>query len=710
MKESWKLVGLGSAVIVLVTMAVYSPAMRGGFIWDDDDHLTNNPVMTASDGLYRIWSSLAASRYYPLTLTSFWVQRRLWGLNPLPYHVVNIALHGANAALVFVLLRRLGVSGAWVAAVLWALHPVCVESVAWVTELKNTQSALLFFLALLCYLRFEEQPGWGRYALALICAVGAMLSKPSTVVLPAVLLLMIWWERGRWRRSDWLRVGPLFVFSLGMSVLTVVEQHGHITRSGREAMLSGLERLQLVGKVVWFYLGKVVWPVDLMFIYPRWPLDVGSWLGWVPLVGAVAVGVVMWRVRERLWVRGCLFGMGYFVLMLVPVSGLFGIYFFRFSFVADHFQYLACVGPIALVVSVCAAVCKRVGQWGRYPGMVAAAVALAMLGESTWKQERVYTDLETLWRDTLAKNPGAWIAHNNLGMELFWAGNVEEATEHFEQALRIKPDYAEAHNNLGLALDNRGNSVEAAAEYQAALRIKPDYVEAHDNLGNALLRLGRMPEAIAEFAAAVRIKPDAAEPHYNMGNALLQSGRVSEAIAEYVAGLRIKPDYAEAHSNLGNALLRLGKVPEAIAEFTAAVRIKPDDAEAHNNLGVALVRRGRISEAVAEYREALRLRPDWPPALANLAWILATDKDANLRNAGEAVQLAERLGAVMGNRQAGVLDILAAAYAEAGRFSDAVQAAQKAFDLAVAAGHQEKAQQIQGRLKLYQAGQPYHED
>jgi hypothetical protein len=264
-------------VLAVVTFAAYQPTWHAGFIWDDPEHLTANPAVAASNGLQMIWSSLAVSRYYPLTLTTFWIQRRLWGLNPLPYHLVNVALHATNGVLIFGLLRRLRVPAAWLAAMLWVLHPVNVESVAWITELKNTQSGFFFFLSILCFLRFDagKKPGW--YALAIAGGLAAMPSKPSTVVLPVVLLLCVWWERGRWTRQDIVRIAPFFGLAVGMSVLTVIEQRGHVLRAGTtEWQLGPAERLVVAGKAIWFYAAKVLWPVRLAFVYPRWAADASS--------------------------------------------------------------------------------------------------------------------------------------------------------------------------------------------------------------------------------------------------------------------------------------------------------------------------------------------------------------------------------------------------------------------------------------------------
>ncbi len=606
-------------VLVVVTFVAYQPTWHAGFIWDDDDHLTSNPAMASVAGLKQIWSSLRVSRYYPLTLTSFWAQRRLWGLDPLPYHAVNVSLQAVNAVLLWLLLRRLQVRGAWVAAAVWAVHPVNVETVAWVTELKNTQSGLFFLLALLAFLRFEDGLRPRDYGLALACGVAAMLSKPSTVVLPGVMLLCIWWQHNAWRLRDFLRVAPLVAFALGMSLLTIAEQCHHIATSGlSEWRLTAAQRLVLAGRAVWFYAGKALWPSGLCFIYPRWELPAHSPAAWLPLAGLVFVAGTLGYFHRTRWARAATFGLGYFVIALLPVIGFFDIYFFRYSFVADHFQYLACIGLITLVASAGVTVFERNRRRLSGLGRFVAAAVLLMLGVGTWKQDHIYKDLETLWRNTLSKNPNAWMAHGNLGTTLQDLGNVPEAIAQYEQALRIKPDYIDAHYNLGNTWLQLGNLPEAIAQYEQALRIKPDFAEAHNNLGNALLQLGNLPEAIAQYEQALRIKPDYLDAHYNLGNALLQSGKATEAIAQYEQALRIKPDFAEAHNNLGNALRQLGNLPEAIGQYEQALRIKPDYAEAHNNLGNALRQLGNLPEAIGQYGQALRIKPDYIEAHYNL--------------------------------------------------------------------------------------------
>jgi len=550
-KNAWTSPGLGAALIILLTVMAYLPAMGNGFIWDDDDHLTNNPSVLSDDGWVEIWSSLEASRYYPLTQTSFWVQHHLWGLRPRPYHVVNIALHAANAALLWVVLRRLKVPGAWVAAAVWAVHPVNVETVAWVTELKNTQSGFFFLLALWLFLQFEDESHPQDYMLAFLCGVAAMLSKPSTVVLPGVILCCAWWRRRRWTSIDLLRVAPLALAGFGMSVLTIVEQRHHVAGEiTSDWTLSVMQRVVLAGRAVWFYAGKVVWPADFCFIYPRWDLQVHSVVGWLPLAGLGFLATALWLFRRERWAQAAAFGIGCFITCLLPVLGFLNIYFFRYSFVADHFQYLASMGLVALVVGAGTMISQRAGERGRLLGVIVSAIMLLSLGLSTWAQSHYYHDDETLWRATLSENPDCWLAHTNLGRDLSQNGHLPEAIAHWEQALRVKPDFSEAHYDLGVALARSDKLPEAIAHWEQALRTEPEYPELHYNLGVALARLGRTREAVEHFQHVLRIDPNFAEAHYQLGMALEKVNNFREAAHQYEEALRTKPDLVDAQQRL----------------------------------------------------------------------------------------------------------------------------------------------------------------
>jgi tetratricopeptide (TPR) repeat protein len=578
-----------AVALVIVTFVAYIPILHAGFIWDDDDHLTANPAMTATDGLRRIWSSLSVSRYYPLTLTTFWVEHRLWGLHPLPYHAVNVVLHAANAVLIWMILRRLRAPGAWAAAAIWAVHPVNVGSVAWITELKNTQSGVFFFLSLIFWLRYRARLRIVWYTQALLCCAAAILSKPSTVILPAVLLWIAWWWRERWTRMDWLRLIPFFALAAGMSVLTVVEQRGNILQAGTNEWNLGLaERFVIAGKAVSFYAAKLLWPVNLAAVYPRWDVQAMSLLSWLPLAGLAAGGAMLWAWRQQLWARATLFGLGFFVAALLPVLGFFDIYYFCFSFVADHFQYLASIGVIALAVAAGASVLRQ-----RAARAAATGIVIAGLGFLNWQRCRVFHDEDTLWRDTLAKNPACWIGYNNWGLALVGAGNIQKAIEQYNRALEIRPAYADAQNNLGIALAQEGKLEEAIGHFKQAMQINPNLLQAHLNLGSALRQTGNIEDAIAQDRQAVRLRPDSAEAHRDLGASLLQGGAAEEGIGHLEESVRLKPDQPETHNNLGVALARIGRISDAIPHFEAALRLKPDFSAAKKNLNHALADQSR---------------------------------------------------------------------------------------------------------------------
>jgi len=586
-------------VLVIATFVAYQPVWHAGFIWDDDRYVTNNLPLRSPAGLERIWFEPGATvQYYPLVFTTFWAEYHLWKLQPLGYHLVNVLLHSVNAVLLWRVLRRLGVPSSWWAAAIFALHPVSVESVAWVTERKNVLSALFYFLAVLAYLRFRPLNGRRRssrmqlaaYPLALVLFLCALLSKTVTCSLPAVLMLLVWWKTGQVERRDVRALAPLFVLGVASGFMTTWMEKHSVGASGAEWELSFVQRCLVAGRALWFYAGKLFWPRNFTFIYPRWEMDASvAWQYFFP-VAALAVLIALWLLRSRIG-RGPLVAVLCFAGTLVPALGFFNVFPFRYSFVADHFQYLACIGLISLAVSTSTAICERAGQWGRDWGKLAAAIVLLILGVSTWRQARIYQNSETLWRDTLAKNPQCWMAHENLALALRGLGKMQETVEQYELTLRIKPDHAEAHNGLAVALLELGKVPEAMSHLEQALQIRPDYAEAHYNLGGALMEQGRLPEAIGHYEQALRIEPDNADAHNNLGAALLRQGRLPEAISHCEQALRIEPDFAGAHCNLGVALEHAGRLQDAISHYEQALRIQPDFTEARNALARLEARR-----------------------------------------------------------------------------------------------------------------------
>jgi protein O-mannosyl-transferase len=645
---------LPAALLVLAVLLCYQPSMRGGMLWDDDQHITTRTLQSV-DGLRRIWFDIGTTQqYYPVVYTAFWMQHRLWGDATLGYHVVSALLHTGAALLLVLILTRLSIPGAWLAATLFALHPVHVESVAWMTELKNTLSGVFYLAAMLAYLRFDAHRRPAAYALSMVLFVLALFSKTVTATLPLALLVVFWWRRGTlsWRR-DALPLVPFVVAGAAGGLATAWIEQVLLGARGAEFDFSVVERTLIAGRVFWFYLAKLAWPTNLIFIYPRW--EVSGQLLWPYLypVGAAALLAAAWFARGR--TRGPLAALLLFGGTLFPVLGFLNVYPFRFSFVADHFQYLASLVPIVLFSSSVVALGVRFGL-GRAQTTGVVAVALGcVLAPLTWAQSHQYVDAETLYRSTLRSNPSCWLAHINLGI-LMASDRPVDAEASFREALRLKADLPEAHYNIGSILHRRGQLDQAERSYREAIRLSPTLAEAQNNLGDVLRRTGRVDEAIRAGETAVRLAPGSSESRYTLGMSLREAGRLDDAITQfreavrlglegaelqyhlaaslhqagrageslpyYEEALRLRPGYPEAHANLGAALDGLGRADEAVAHYREAIRLKPDYADAYYYLGNAMMRADRPEEAAAQYRAALRLNPRDGAAHNNLALAL----------------------------------------------------------------------------------------
>ena len=651
--------GFATLFLIMVTVTAYWPALHGTFLWDDNDHISTNSTLRSLQGLWEIWFTPAATcQYYPLTFTGFWVGYQLWGLNPLGYHLLNVLMHGLVAVLLWQVLARLKVRGAWLAGAVFALHPVCVMSVAWMTELKNTLSAALALGAGWAYLRFAglgvyeatelksgkpNSPGagkvWRFYALSLALFQLALLAKTAASFLPVSLLLVTWWRRERLRWRDvWLLIPMLGqVGAMGWLTLHIEHLHG---ASGQQFHMGFLERVLVSGRSFWFYLGKLIFPHQLAFIYPRWHLDARMW--WQYLYPLATAGLLagLWWSRRRLG-KGLFAALLHFHVCTSLLILLVVLYMTRYSFVSDHWQYFGCMSVMALAAAGITVGLDRFEKAKYFLKPALCGALLLMLGVLTWRQCRMYADLETLWRTTLARNPRCFIAHNNLGYILMEQGKVNEAKSHFQKAFEIQPDFAEAR--------------------------------------------------------------------YNFGNILLQEGQTDEAISNFQKVLEVQPDYAEAHNNLGNVLLEKGQVDLAISHFLTALRIQPEFAEAHYNLGKALLEKGKAQEAIAHCRAALRIQPCNSDALSLLAWVLATCPEGSVRDGARAIELAQRANELSGGHNPLVLRALAAAYAEVGRFAEAVSAAKRALQLADPRSNAALGDALRFEIKLYQAGSPFRD-
>lgn len=564
-----------------MTILAYQPAWHGGILWDDEPHI-GGPELRTLDGLKRIWFvPRTTQQYYPLLHTSYWLQQRFWGDSTTGYHVVNLLLHVGCVVLVLRILRRLRIPGAELATIIFALHPVNVETVAWIAERKNTLSGVFALAATLGYLRFDESRSRRSYALALGFFLLGLLSKTAIVTLPLALLVIFWWKRGAisWRR-DVVPLIPFLFFSAASGLMTRWVEYGNMGYRAGTIALSPIDRCLIAGRAFWFYLWKLLWPSNLMFVYPRWEINAAVWWQYLfPLAVLVLLGI-LWSLRR--WSRAPLAGVLVYIVLLAPSLGFANIYFFLYSFVADHWQYLACLGIITPCASGIVLLATRLKSWHAWLEPGVALVLGGVLFLLTWQQSRMYKDAETLYRTTIAHNPACWLAYDHLVDILYQTNRIPEAMNLFEEELRIKP--AAAHYSLGNTLLRKGRTSEAIDQFTEALRIDPHYAEAHNNLGYALLVTGRASAAIEHCEEALRIDPGHSLAHNNLGNALVQTGRASEAIDHYKQTLRMSPNFADAHFNLAAALAQMGRISEAIEELKAALRINPNDADARNNL------------------------------------------------------------------------------------------------------------------------------
>ena len=665
-------------VLAAVTIFAYWPAWNGGLLWDDDVYITNNELLTAPDGLRRIWFSLdSPSQYFPLVYTTFRIEHAVWGLDPTGYHWVNLLLHIANALLVWLVLARLKVPGAWLAGAIFALHPVQVESVAWITERKNVLMGFFFLLTLLAWVAFLDEKTkrpWLYYGLALILYLLALSAKTTACTLPVALFLILWLQK---KRISWERIfeiNPFFVLGIASGLLAIWwERYHQGTSRAIFTFLSPIERVLVASRAIWFYLSKLAWPSNLTFIYPRWDIAPTHLLNYAWLLTGVLVCGAIYFLRR--YVGRCVeVAAAFFIATLSPVLGFIMLYTFRYTFVADHYQYLACIGPIALA-SAGLINLADVSKNSRTLIFSVALCVVALLATLTWRQAAMYGNIETLWRTTLSRNPNCWMAHNNLGIVLFEKGQLDDAIAHYRTTLQMQPNFWDA-----------------------------DY-----NLGTALLGKGQVDEAIFHCDKAVSMQPNDPDAQVALANALLQKRRIDDAIAHYQKAVAIRPDYFLARYGLGHALLEGGKFDAAIEHSRAALLIQPNNADCHTILAIALDEEGQSVEAVKHYEKALQISPQSVSALNNLAWLLATGSNASLRNGARAIQLARQADQLSGGTNALVLRTLAAAYAEAGQFGKAIESARTAMQLGRSQRADSLVTELQQQIALYELALPYRE-
>jgi protein O-mannosyl-transferase len=651
----------GVALIACAVFSSYSPAINGKLIFDDDQLVTDNDLVQSPRGLHQLWRDPRALEFYPITYDSYWIEWRMWEMHPAGYHVTNLILHVVGALLIWAVLRRLSVPGAFFAALIFAVHPVNVESAAWISQRRNMLSLLFFLLSIYWYLKTEmlspalpSQGGpWEQgkdshpsplaphpsplaprpsslfYCLSLTAFTLAMLSKGSAAVLPVLLLGIIWWLR-RLTRRDFLLTSPFFAVAAALTWVNIWFQ----THGANEVLrtASFIERMLGAGAVPWFYLYKAFFPVDLCFIYPMWNISVGDPAWWIPLVAALAVSAVLWLYRNS-WSRPFLFAWGFFCAALVPVMGFADVGFMKYSLVADHYQHIAIIGVVAILTAGMATWLRQVQGGLRRASLAIGAAATCILIYLTFKQCFLYRDPFTLYQAILRKNPRCSIAEINLGSAFGNIGNHKEAEKHYKRAIQFESDRYLACNYLGLMACQDGKYTIAIEYFHEVIRYKPDYADAYMNLGSALAQIGRIDEAIKEYRESIRIKPYSSGPYYNLGVISERSGRISEAIELYEQAIQLKPTHVEAHYNLGGLLFNMGKIQEAKEHFEDALRWKPDYIDARQNLGTALMTEGRYEPAISQFRQVMALDPNRCDALFYLA--------ASLSNTGQSAAAQE---------------------------------------------------------------------
>ena len=584
---SWRRQLALAAVLVAITIATYIPAMGNGFIWDDDQYVTNNALLRTPNGLRRIWlEPRSTPQYYPLVFTTFRIEYDLWGKSAAGYHVVNILLHAASAVLLWRILVFLGIPGGWLAALIFAVHPVNVESVAWVTERKNILSGFFYLAALSAALRFylaEFSAGprrWIIYGGALLLFVCALLSKTVTCTLPAAIGLILWWKHGRISRREALTLAPFLVIGAAMALTTAWLEKTHVGATGSEWNFSFVQRILIAGRVPWFYLSKLVWPDPLIFFYPRWTVD--SAVAWQYLfpIATLSALAVLWFLRKRTG-RGPLAAALFFVVTLAPALGFVNFFPMRFSFVADHFQYLATIGPIVLAV---AAIARWRAPYVRWAAAVCACVVVVAFIAIAWRQCYAYEDAETLMRDTVRKNDEAWMAWNNLAVLVVGRATAEK-------------DPAEASRLFQ----------EAVGCCDKAIAAGPEKGESYATRGEAYRRLGRRDLAMRDFNQALACRVENPETWRLRGQLFVEENRMDDALSDYDHALRLRPNFALALFCRANAFGKLGRYADAVQDYTAAIAAKDDFPDAYVNRAAVHYLLKEYDKALADLAECQKL-------------------------------------------------------------------------------------------------------
>ena len=619
-----------SVVLVIASFCSHWQALGGGFIWDDDAHITRLDLRSL-EGLWAIWFKLGATQqYYPLVHSTFWLEQAMWGDTAIFYHITNILFHSIAALLLVIVVKKLEIRGAWLAGFIFALHPVHVESVAWITEQKNTISAIFYLSAAYYYLEYYEKREKKLYYIGGVLFIFALLSKTVTATLPAALLVIFWWKNGKLEfKKDILPLIPWFIIGIAGGCFTAWVERTLIGAQGPDYLsavtLTPVTRCLLAGHVIWFYLSKLIWPINLIFIYEHWNIDAKNPFDYIYIIALIAFIILLLKHAIKVkegpvgqYNRAPLAGFLYFCGTLFPVLGFANVYPFMFSYVADHFQYLASIGIIIPLASFLTIYVEKLSSEGRGNASAIGGVFLSILGFISWNQCTMYKDAETLYRVTIERNPSCWMAHNNLGAILLGQGHINEATEQFDQALKIRPRYPDAQSNMCSVLIRQGRIQEALNHGYEAIKLR-DSAENENNLAIALANLGRTSEAIQHYLIALKIRSNYPEVLNNLGNAYMQVNKMNEALNCYLLAIKYNANFADAWGNLGIIYAKSGNVAEAIKADEQAVRLRLNSPQYHANLGLIYESAGRHQEAIVQLQNSLQLDSNNSEVWFNLA-------------------------------------------------------------------------------------------
>lgn len=688
------------AVVLAATVWVYWPALDGGFLWDDAEQFAAVPAVQSPSGWWRVWYPISAAprfdtpQFYPLSFSVFWAMYQVFGEWTPVYHWLNLLLHLGNTALLLAIFRRFEPRWAIFGAAFFALHPVLVPAVAWMCQLRNLLSLHLALWATWFWIDDEIQRQRRTYCLALGSFMLAMLAK--TAVAPLPLVLYVAYTAYQPRRGRARELAPMLAISLVLGIVTVVYERS-TGAAGETFAASWGERVARIGWLGWFHLRQALFPFGTSFVYPRWSIDPERWTTYLPTaLGALALAAaIAWDLRRRTGLAVCLVC---YLLLLSPVLGLFNVYFMQYAWVADHWQYPALPALAAAIVLALRQLAET--RWLR-PAVGIVVAALAVNAWLAHGRAALFDNQRLLWEDTLAKNPGGWLPNNNFGYLLEHDGELAEAHEHYQRALATEPGNAKTLFNLARLYRRLGDYASAEAALREAIDKHPEAVAARLSMTALLIEQQRFAAAVEAARAILQREPNHAGAHYNLGVALAALGQPGEAAKNFAAAVDAEPDFIEARRRLASVCLTSGRLDEAIEHFRAWAALAPDDGMARFGLASALDAADQPAAAVDAYRDALRLRPQWPEAANNLAAILATSTDPALRDPADAVRLAERACAATGYQHAGMLATLMAAYAAAERYEDAAQVAQRAIEVAQAAGDGALVDQLRAQAAAY---------